>query len=602
MNKSNQVKDSFAIGLLSYPLDHALILRKKQVIKRELMLKEQLIPIKIALLGGSTTAEIRDILELFLLNIGIRPDFYESGFNRYYEEAVFDNAALTAFQPDIIYLHNTHKDITSFPEFTDSLIAIEQLQEAEQNRYTQIWNSLNKYQCSIIQNNFDYPQYRVLGNLDSVDPHGTIHYINVLNGFFVKEAQKRNNLYIHDINYLSSSLGLSHWFDKELWHLARYAVSYKAIPHLAQSLAALIGSLLGFSKKCLVLDLDNTCWGGEIADHGIEGIIIGRDSPYGEAYSDFQSYAKRLKDRGIALAVCSKNNIAQAKAGFDHPNTILKESDFVAFEANWEPKYKSLVNIAKQLNLNLDSIIFIDDNPAERQLINGALPEVKVPDVTEDVNLLIEYLDKNYYFEPNIITEEDSYRTQFYKRKAKLTTAIEPSLDYDGYLKTLNMNAEIKPFSLLYLPRIHQLLNKTHQFNLTNISYSFAEIKALSNNDNYLNLYGRLTDSYGEHGLISVIISRINNTECNIESWVMSCRVFNRTMEHAMLDILVEHCRSSAIKTITAEYCPSTKNSFVSQLYKDLGFTQVEVKSSQNKWSINIDQYKLNNRHIKVNQ
>ena len=201
--------------------------------------------------------------------------------------------------------------------------------------------------------------------------------------------------------------------------------------------------------------------------------------------------------------------------------------------------------------------------------------------VTEDVSLLIEYLDKNYYFEPSTITEEDSYRNQFYKRKTELTTAIEHSLNYEDYLKTLNMNAEIKPFSLIYLPRIHQLLNKTHQFNLTNISYNFAEIETLSNDDSYLNLYGRLTDCYGEHGLISAIISRINNTECHIESWVMSCRVFNRTMEHAMLDILVAQCRSSKIKTLTAEYCPSTKNGFVSELYKNLGFTQVKFKSSK---------------------
>lgn len=588
LKKNNS--ESFAFSVLNYPLDSTLILRKKKSIKKELLVNKKLIPKKIALLGGSTTSEVKEILELFLLKIGIKPEFYESKFNGFYEEAVFENKQLLAFQPDIIYLHTSHKNISVYPNHADSIKKIDELLDLEKKRYKLIWSSLLKYQCPIIQNNFDYPNHRILGNLDCTDPHGQLNYINCLNHFFSKEAQLQSHLHLHDINYLAASLGLDRWFDKQLWHFARYALSYEAIPHLAQSLAALIGSLLGLAKKCLVLDLDNTCWGGTIGDDGLEGILLGTESAVAEVYSDFQHYLKLLKERGIVLAVCSKNNLEQAKSGFRHPDSVLKEDDFVAFEANWDPKYKNLEKISNALNLPLDSMVFIDDNPAERKLVNDVFPEINVPNVGSDVLHFIDYIDKNYYFETAGLSIEDLQRNTFYKRK-NIESKLK-HLDYFEYLNSLNMNAEIKPFEPMYWQRITQLINKTHQFNLTNKECNLSEIEAVSYDSNYLNLYGRLSDLYGSHGLISVLITKLVNTQCYIDVWVMSCRVFGRTMEYAMFDMLVQRCSALGISELIGFYYPTAKNQIVAELYKNFGFSLIENKTGYSVWQLKLADYK----------
>src|SRR3990167_6160602 len=287
--------------ILDYPLDASLILRKKHSIKKALLLNDDLLPKNIAFLGGSTTAEVRDILELFLLNSGIKPKFYESEYNRYYEDAVFENKELNEFKPDVIYIHTTHKNITSYPLMSDSIEDIERIFQKEEVKYKSIWSSLTHYYCPIIQNNFEFPQYRILGNLDGYDHRGALNYIHRLNAFFACEARERSNLYLNDINYIAATLGLTNWFDKNLWYFSKYAMSYEAIPHLAQSVAAIIGGLFGQSKKCMILDLDNTCWGGEIAENGLNGITLGQETPEAEAYTEFQRYAKSLKERGILL-------------------------------------------------------------------------------------------------------------------------------------------------------------------------------------------------------------------------------------------------------------------------------------------------------------
>lgn len=249
--------------MLNYPLNSDLILRKKHALKRALLAKEHLLPKNIAILGGSTTSEIKNILEVFLLNLGIQPNFYESEYNQYFEDAVFPNEALEHFKPDVIYLHTTHKNVSSFPDMHHTPEQVESNLQKDMQKFSLIWASLVKYNCVVIQNNFDLPQERILGNLDFYDHRGAVSYIHKLNAFFAQEAQIKENFYIHDIHYLSASLGLFTWFDRKFWYSYKYAVSYEAIPHLAKSLATMIGAIFGKSKKCMVLDLDNTCWGGD---------------------------------------------------------------------------------------------------------------------------------------------------------------------------------------------------------------------------------------------------------------------------------------------------------------------------------------------------
>nr|WP_158617463.1 HAD-IIIC family phosphatase [Legionella sp. km772] len=397
-------------------------------------------------------------------------------------------------------------------------------------------------------------------------------------------------------------MGLNQWFDKQLWYSARYALSYEAIPYLAQSLAALIGSLLGIAKKALVLDLDNTCWGNQIGEEGIEGIALGSDSAEAEVYTEFQHYLKLLKERGIILAVCSKNNVEQAKAGFKHPDTVLTEDDFATFTANWEPKDKNLAQIANSLNLHLDSLVFIDDNPAERQLIADSHPEVRVPNIGSNAINFIEHIDRNYYFETAGLSIEDLNRHDFYQRRLAKSQDEKHYPDYGAYLDSLSMTAEIHPFSAPYWPRITQLINKTHQFNLTNKLFTLTEIERISTNPNYLNLYGRLADLYGDHGLIAALIARIENKECHIDSWLMSCRVFNRTMEQAMLDTLVKQCHSLGVIRLIGYYYPTPKNSVVADLYQDFGFTLKQNLITYSVWELDLNDYRSQSHHIRINQ
>ncbi len=587
--------------MLNYPLKHHTLLRKKKSIKKELLEKGDFMEKNIAILGGSTTAEIKNILELFLLDRGIKPNFYESEYCKYYEDALFGNVDFDNFKPDIIYIHSSVVNIGNFPRLSDSEADAHTLLESEIKRYQSIWSALSKYDCAIIQNNFDYPIDRSLGNLDCYDTHGKTHFINQLNMLFAKHAREMKNLYINDINYLSSYLGLKQWFDRALWHQAKYALSMEAIPELAFNLSKIIASIFGKTKKCLVLDLDNTCWGGVIGDDGLDGIQLGTETAVAESFTSFQMYAKELKERGITLAVCSKNDFNNAKEGFSHPNSILKFEDFTAFKANWDPKHQNILGIAKEINIGIDSLVFIDDNPVERDIVSSQVPVVSVPDVGSDVSHFIEHIDRNGYFEPTTLSADDLNRNKYYEGNKKRLEEQSTFQSYDDFLKSLNMLAEIKPFSSLYLDRITQLTNKTNQFNVTTKRYTSGEIEAISQDENYIKLYGKLTDKYGDNGLIAIVIGHTEGTVCHIDLWLMSCRVIKRDMEFAMLDALVAECLDKNVEEIIGYYYKTLKNNMVSSLFEKFGFSLIEQDSGGSKWRLNVSKYTYKNKLIKVN-
>lgn len=585
---------------MDYPLDVEYILRKKKSLKKQLLASNDRLQKKIAILGGSTTSEIKNILELFLLNSGIEPVFYESDYNKYFEDALFDNEQLDKFQPDIIYIHSSIVNILNFPKPNDGEDVVNQLLNDEVERYTSIWDALQKYDCAIIQNNFDYPIDRSLGNLDNYDIHGKTFFIMQLNLEFSKNARKINNLYINDINYLSSYIGLEKWVDRSLWYQAKYALSMAAIPELSFNISKIINSILGRAKKCLVLDLDNTCWGGVIGDDGLVGISIGNETAVAEAFETFQKYAKELKDRGVMLAVCSKNYFQNAAEGFQHPETILKFEDFTSFKANWDPKHQNIIDIAQEINIGIDSLVFIDDNPAERDIVSSQIPDVSVPDVGRDVIFFIDHIDKNGYFEPIILSTDDMKRNQYYEDNKKRLSVKSKYATYGDYLKSLEMVAEINSFNSLYLDRITQLTNKTNQFNLTTKRYTYSEIEKISSSNDYIKLYGKLTDKYGDNGLISITIGCLKNGQCFIELWLMSCRVLKRNMEYAMLDELVIQCQQRNITEIIGYYLETEKNKMVAKLYEDFGFILMEKNDSSSVWKLDIKNYKAKNKFIRT--
>jgi len=433
---------------ITYPLEPHQLLRKKKAIRRSLLQQTDLLEKRIALLGGSTTAEIRDMLEICLLKDGIKPLFYESEYNKYYEDLMFPNAALEEFAPEILYIHTTTANITRFPAFQESPEEVDALISGEMSRFNALWDSAaTRYGCPVIQNNFELPHYRALGNMDAYDLHGRSRFIAELNSRFSEQARTRRHLYLNDINYLSAWFGLERWHDKLFWYSYKYAMNYEAIPLVADSVAAIIKAIFGKTGKCLVLDLDNTLWGGVIGDDGLNGIRIGKETAEAEAYSEFQQYVRMLKERGVILAVCSKNDEANAREGFTHPDSVLKQDDFSAFKANWDPKHENIRSIAQDLNIGIDSLVFVDDNPAERSIVRSQEPLVAVPELGNNVVHYINILDKTGYFETVSLSGDDLKRSSFYADNV-MRSEMESRFDsYDDFLRSLDMKAEIRSFS-----------------------------------------------------------------------------------------------------------------------------------------------------------
>lgn len=588
---------------LEYPFDPDYILAKKKKIKRELLeQKVSFVDKKIAILGGSTTSNIKLILELFLLNYGIRPTFYESEYNQYYQDAMFDNEELQTFAPDLIYVCTSNRNITRYPLLSDDADTIDGLLEAEKNKFYRIWDSLaSRYHCPIIQNNFEMPFYRLMGNKEASDIHGKIHFLTRLNLAFYDYAQKHDNFYICDINYISADYGLKEWSDPFYWHMYKYAMNVSAIPYLAYNVANIIKSILGKNKKGFVLDLDNTLWGGVIGDDGVDNIVIGPEESEGQVYSEFQRYIKECTQLGVILNVDSKNDEENALAGLNHPDSELHPDDFIVIKANWNPKDQNLQQIANELNLLPESLVFIDDNPAERHIVTEQLKGVVAPEIGQ-VHQYIQTIDRGGYFEVTTLSADDQKRNEMYKENAKRAQLEASFSNYTDYLLSLEMRGIIKSFEPVFMARIAQLTNKSNQFNLTTKRYTQTEIEEVAASDQYITLYGKLIDKFGDNGVVSVAIGHVIEDICHIDLWIMSCRVLKRDMEFAMMDSLVKRCQERGISEIRGYYYPTAKNAMVREFYALQGFDKIAEDAAGNtQWKFVItNEYQNKNTVIKV--
>lgn len=587
---------------ISYPFDNDVLLRKQKSIRRKLLAREKIsyIDKKIAILGGATTADFKNILEIFLLASGIRPFFYESEYNKYYEDSVFPNALLDDFSPDIVFVFTGITNLIHCPEIADDEKTVQKKLEAEYRRYMTMWDSLaTKYSSIIIQNNFDPPYFRPEGNLDAAMPQGLTRFIAGMNEKIAAYAATHDNFYLHDQARVAMEVGLGRWHNRNQYHAYKLPMNYDVIPDVAWSATRLIRAILGKTKKVLVLDLDNTLWGGVIGDDGLMGIELGHETAMGEAFLEWQRYLKHLKDRGVLLAVCSKNEATAAKEGFSHPDSILHLNDFVAFYANWEPKDANLCKIAEELNLGLDSFVFIDDNPAERALVRQSLPEVTTPDVDPaDISSYIRAIEDNGYFDTAALSADDFQRNQAYQENRARQTLEKQAVSYDDFLQSLHMEAEVGNFQDVYYDRIAQLTNKTNQFNLTTLRCTRADIERISKDENYIALYCRLKDTFGDNGLISVVIAETQNKEAHIRLWLMSCRVLKREVENLMLDALIAQAEGKGCDTVVGYYFPTVKNKMVASLYKDFGFTLREETEKGAVWELPVAGYERKNRFI----
>ena len=476
-----------------------------------------------------------------------------------------------------------------FPNCWNQKSEVEGRVRREMARFESLWEKIHtELGAVIIQNNFDLPSLRPLGNLEASEAFGRVNFVLRLNAEFARYARAHSHFLISDILYLSAQVGQAAWFRQSYWYNFHMALSPMASVALGQSVAAIVKSIYGKSKKCLVLDLDNTLWGGVIGDDGLQNLVLGKDHPVGEAYLDFQRYVKNLRRRGVILAVCSKNDPENAKEGFSHPDGILKLEDFSVFKANWNTKPENIREIAAELNIGLDSMVFVDDNPAERALVEEQLPEVAVPNVGSDVSSFAQVLEHERYFEIDKIVADDLNRSAFYSANAERSAVQSKFASYGDFLASLEMTAEVAPFRPVYLERITQLINKTNQFNLTTRRYTGGEVEAIAQDPAFVTLYGRLTDKFGDNGLVSVVIGKIVDDSLQLDLWLMSCRVLKREMEFAMFDALIEQCQERGIRKILGIYIPSKKNSMVAGHYADLGFKSIGSSDGRERWSYEV--------------
>lgn len=603
-----------AMRELEYPFDAGYLLKKSKRIKRTLLEQTAadgtpvtFLKKRIAVLGGSTTHDIIRMLELFLLNYGIEPEFYESEYAQYWQDAMFDNEELVQFHPDLIYVHTTGRNITFFPDMEDSLQGIEDKLEAQMNHFRVMWEKLeNTYHCPVIQNNFEFPFYRILGNRDGYDPHGKTAFIQRLNMEFARYAAQHEHFYIYDIQYESAAFGLDRWTDPSYWHMYKYAMSMQAIPDFAFHLSHIIKAVFGKNKKAFVLDLDNTLWGGIVGDDGPENLEIGQETSMGQVYQEFQGYLKEHKKIGVLLNVDSKNEEENALAGLKHPEGILKPEDFIVIKANWLPKSQNLTEIASELNIGRDALVFVDDNPAEREIIRQHVPETAVPEMTDgdqvNPDQFIRILDKNAYFEVVTLSEDDKHRNEMYKANAMRKEQEESFGNYSDFLKSLEMEAVIRGFEPVYYSRIAQLTNKSNQFNLTTKRMTQAEVEQMAQDPGYITLYGKLKDKFGDNGVVSLVIGKKNGDTLELILWLMSCRVLKRDMEQAMLDTLVLQSRESGIRKLHGYYYKTAKNAMVKDFYGAMGFQKLSEKDGDSEWEYVIPEtYENKNLVIDVN-
>jgi FkbH-like protein len=447
----------------------------------------------------------------------------------------------------------------------------------------------------VIQQSYLDVSEPLFGSYDRLVPAAPSRMIARLNDLLAHAAAQENVMLL-DVAQASARDGLDAWFDVARWLQGKMEIAPQATTRYGELLARLIGAQRGKSRKCLVLDLDDTLWGGVVGDVGTAGIILGEGSAQGEAHLALQRYAKQLKERGVILAVCSKNEHALAEAVFrEHPEMVLRRPDIAAFVANWNDKVENLKEIAGRLNIGLDSLVFVDDNPVERARVREGLPMVAVPELPNDPALYVRCIADAGYFEAVSFTADDMLRGEQYATNTAREALRGVSQSVDDFLRGLAMSVTYGPIEPVDLARATQLINKTNQFSTTTRRYSSDEVARFAAAPENLTLQFRLVDRFGDNGLVSAMILRPAGDPgvLELDTWVMSCRVFGRQLEKEAMSIAVEAARGRGIRILRAEYIPTERNGVVSGLFKGLGFAAVPGTgpSGASRWILNTAEY-----------
>jgi FkbH-like protein len=554
---------------------------------------------RIAVLGSMTTHPLVELLDLYLQTGRIAAEFYESDYGTINQEFLDPTSGLHQFRPDLVLIFTSWRDLKLRPQLNDSREDVRLKVDSEIASWTSLWRiAREKLQCQVLQSNFATPAWRVMGNLEARHPAGFSRFISLVNHALADNAPPE--VTIHDVDHLAAASGRWEWGDDRFFHQAKLPCSPEHLVDYAHSLASLILAQLGAGRKCLVLDLDNTLWGGVIGDDGMGGIRLGQGDPEGEAFVAFQTYVKSLGERGVILAVCSKNTDHVAREVFEkHPDMVLRLDDISCFVANWDDKATNLARIAEQLNIGLNSLVFFDDNPAERSIVRQLRPEVAVPEVPKDPAYYIRALDRQRYFEALTISAEDLKRTEFYRADSERQALESSVVDLNAFLQSLDMTARIEPVSASTIERTVQLINRSNQFNLTTRRYTNADVLNFTSNPHWVTRTVSLRDRFGDNGLISVLFARVDSDTLVIDTWLMSCRVLKRGVERLLLDNVIAAAIDRGLKRVLGEHIPTKKNELVREHYRTLGFVEVAGETPGHAyWELQVNDYRQPHQHF----
>ncbi len=534
---------------------------------------------RLAVLGSYTTGQLTSLLSLAALQRGIVLDLYESDYGQYRQEILDPASKMYRHAPDFVLLA-VHEAEVALPEYSG---APRDEVAAEAQRWTALWRAVaERSSARVIQHNFVVPSEPALGHLAARTAGTRYRMLQALNQALGDEAG--NTVSIVDCDRLAASIGKQRWFDPRYWYHSKQAVALGALPLLARHTAAVIAADLGLSRKCLVLDLDNTLWGGVVGEDGLAGIRLGSGAE-GEAYTGFQEHLLRLKEKGIILAVCSKNNEADAREVFErHPGMKLRLDDIACFVANWESKAANLRTIAARLNIGLDALVLVDDNPVERQAIRQLVPEVDVVLLPENASGYSRALSQYLGLETSSFTAEDRMRTAQYQARARLAELESAAESLEDFYRSLRMEAVVEPFNDLDLPRIAQLLGKTNQFNLTTRRHTIARLQEFMADPGCVHFSFRLKDIFTDHGLVGVLIARREGEVLDIDTWLMSCRVIGRTVEAEMLQHLCRRALELGCSVLRGSYIPTAKNALVKDVFARFGFQLLADDNGATSW------------------
>jgi FkbH-like protein len=549
--------------------------------------------VKLGLISNGTTSLIGPALVATAVRHGIQLDLIEGDYDQAAQQAVDPASPLNAARPDLVLLAIDWRGLPLPASIVEASAASRAVIDAV-DYIEGICTAIERHcGATVIVQTVPRPTEQIFGNLDLRTAGTRRALIDAFNRALVDRLSGTARV-LFDVAAIAENVGLAEWHDPQMWFTARLPFAQQFVPLYADHVARLAAAVKGASRKCLVLDLDNTLWSGVVGDDGLEGIVIGQGSAKGEAHLDLQTTALALRQRGILLAVSSKNEDATARQPFrEHPDMLLREKDIAVFQANWTDKAANLKAIAEMLALGLDALVLVDDNPAEREQVRREYPEVAVPELPADPALFSRTLLASGYFESVAFSQEDRDRADYYQDNAARSALLTNASDLGSFLRSLDMVITFNPFDSTGRERIAQLINKSNQFNLTTRRYSAREVAQMERDPAVFCLQIRLSDRFGDNGMICVVVCRRGKDVWDIDTWLMSCRVLGRQLEIATLQEIVRNARAAGASALRGSFIPTERNAMVKDHYAKLGFKKIaEAKDGGSEWSLALADFK----------